>query len=78
MSTQKITVSYEIDVEVDDLSNLRKEFERSVPGSHRRAMIYELCKQRRQRAIARLEGEAIAHLNIGKRKLDDLFKLDNA
>jgi hypothetical protein len=75
MATQKITVSFDVEIDVEDLNRLRSEFNKAKPGSAKREAIFDSVKSRHTGSIARLEGELLAHGNIARQKLKQLYEL---
>jgi uncharacterized protein YktA (UPF0223 family) len=81
MPTQKfetIKLAYELTVDVTNLSDLQRAFEKAVPGSAKRDAIFSEVKAMHEYAKARLEGECLAHMNIARKKLQELYKLGEA
>lgn len=78
MDTQKIeklSVAFELDLDVTEIDQLKLAFEQATPGSAKRDAIFSRLKGMYEYASGRLDGELLAHGNIAKKKLKDIFKL---
>ena len=72
---EKLSVTFDLEFEVTEIEKLQEAFAKATPGSANRDAIYSKLKGMYDYAVGRLDGELLAHGNIARKKLKELFKL---
>ena len=74
--SETIKVTFELTLETTELPALKKAFIKARAGSAEREAIFAQIKAMHEYAKTRLDGECLAYMNIAKKRLQELYRLD--
>ena len=74
-TTQRIQVTFGVDVPTERIAELQKAMEDLRPGSVQYMQLWDELKAHHQHFLRRLEGECGAYMNIAKEQAKQLYGL---